>query len=124
MLQTSLPANIDLIVPVPAAPQRFRQRGYNPAQLLARELARELHLPLVDALAHLGNQRQVGAGRTQRLAQAEQAFAVAKSNPIVGARVLLVDDVVTTGATLSACAGALKAVGAKTVWAAVAVAKH
>lgn len=104
---------------VPTATSRYRQRGYDQSQLLARTLARKLKLPFVPLLSRSGQARQVGARRSQRLRQLEGAFRPRNTYTASGASVLLVDDIVTTGATLEAAARALKAAGAKTVNAAV-----
>jgi ComF family protein len=101
-----------LIVPVPTATSRQRQRGYDQARLLAREVARQVRLPCVDALARHSQAHQVGAGRQQRRQQLSGAFRVTRPRLVRGARVILVDDVVTTGATLEAAAAALRQAGA------------
>ena len=104
-----------LLVPVPTATSRVRQRGYDQAVLLARQLAQRRHLNCVRAVTHLSQSRQVGANRNQRLAQLKDVFVVTKPGLIKGMEVLVVDDVVTTGATLEAMARVLKQAGAKSV---------
>lgn len=117
------PAQFDLVVAVPAASSRYRARGYNQAELIAKALASKLALPYLRPLVRLGYARQLGQSRQKRIEQMNQAFA-AKPTPLVqNACILLVDDVLTTGATLNACATELKKAGAKSVWGAVA-AKH
>lgn len=103
-----------LVVPVPTSSKRVRQRGYDQAQLLARELAQRLDRHYLPCLIRVGQQHQVGASRYQRLAQLSGAFRVNK-NIVAGAHILLVDDVLTTGATLQAAARVMKAAGAKRV---------
>jgi ComF family protein len=104
-----------IIVPVPTAASRVRQRGYNQAALLARALARQARLPCVDCLARHGQAHQVGATRAERLRQLNGALRVTKQSVIKNAHIILVDDVVTTGATLEAAAAVLKAAGARHV---------
>ena len=101
------------VVPVPAAPMRRRRRGFDAAELLAGGLARRLDLPLLFALRRgRAAPRQLGAGRSQRRARGRLAVrSVAAVPPVV----LLVDDVHTTGATLGACAAALRDAGAECV---------
>jgi len=103
-----------LVVPVPTSSQRVRQRGYDQALVLARELARRSGRRYLPCLVRVGQQHQVGASRHQRVTQLSGAFRVNKSS-VSGAHILLVDDVLTTGATLQAAARVLKAAGAKRV---------
>jgi len=103
-----------LVVPVPTASKRVRQRGYDQAQVLARELAQLLGRRYLPCLTRTGQQHQVGASRHQRLVQLAGAFRVSTSG-VAGAHILLVDDVLTTGATLQAAARVLKDAGAKRV---------
>lgn len=103
------------IVPTPTASARARQRGYDQAVLLARELAKKRGLQYRQPLVRQSSVRQVGASRTMRQRQATQLFV---ARPVRG-RVLLVDDVCTTGATLQAAAAALKKAGATEVAAVV-----
>jgi ComF family protein len=103
----------DVIVPVPLHAVRRRERGFNQARLLAAEIARRLETPLDDGLVRARpTADQTGLDRAARLANVRRAFA---ATGLRGARVLLVDDVVTTGATLSAAAAALLDAGALSV---------
>jgi ComF family protein len=110
-----LPTRGSYLVPVPTATNRVRQRGYDQAKLLARELSRLTDLPYLDCLARSGQAHQVGASRTQRLKQLSKAYRVKKIALIRGADIILVDDVVTTGATLEAAAKVLRTAGARHV---------
>lgn len=92
------------LVPVPAHRARRRQRGFDPAALLARELARRTRLPVLAALVREDGPRDGQVGRTR---DARLAGPDVRLRRRVDAPVLLVDDVVTTGATLRACAAAL-----------------
>ncbi|MGE0506475.1 MAG: ComF family protein [Solirubrobacterales bacterium] len=99
------------VVAVPPAPSRLRRRGFDPAGELAAALAERLEAPLCGCLRRRGGGRQVGRRRAERLGAPPRIEAFAA----VPASVLLLDDVLTTGATLSACAQALRGAGAKRV---------
>lgn len=114
---------IDAITAVPASARRFRQRGYNQAQLIARQLARQVRLPYVETLGRIGHARQVGTTRRLRLTQAQGTMYARRAYRIRGQRLLVVDDVVTTGATMKEAGRVLKAAGAKYIWG-IAAAKH
>lgn len=113
-----LPENT-LVVHIPTATSRVRRRGYDQAALIARELARCSSLPYRPLLSRSGQHKQVGANRAQRKSQLEKAFHIRRPQAIRGKNVLLVDDVLTTGATLEAAANVLRQAGAKRVEAVV-----
>jgi ComF family protein len=102
------------LVPVPAHPKRQRRDGMNQAAWLANALGRSSRLPVVDVLARsAGSIPQVGLARRERLANARGSARPRRAPP--GGRLVLVDDVYTTGATLDACARALLAGGGEDV---------
>jgi ComF family protein len=105
-----------LIVPVPLGGGRIRQRGYNQAALIAQPLALALSIRYVphDLTRTRETLSQVGLTRSERIQNVKDAF-VANSRHVRDRDVLLVDDVATTGATLSACARALRLAGARGV---------
>lgn len=104
-----------LIVPVPTATSRVRQRGYDQASLIARELSMLSGLKYAKCLARVNQAHQVGSSRTQRIKQLSNAFRVTKPATIKDAHILLIDDVITTGATLESAAKTLRFHGAKRV---------
>ncbi len=104
-----------LVVPVPTATSRVRERGYDQALLLAREIARSRRLAWSRAVTRVSQTRQVGSSRQKRIAQLKNSFLVVQPDMVKGQDVLLVDDVVTTGATLEAVTLALRQAGAKSV---------
>jgi predicted amidophosphoribosyltransferase len=99
------------VVPVPPAPSRLRSRGFDPAGELSAALAMKLGTDLTPCLARRGPGHQVGRRRAERIAHAPLIESTAEAPRSV----LLVDDVLTTGATLTSCATALRAAGAKRV---------
>lgn len=116
MLAALAPTGEDIIfVPVPTATSRMRRRGYDQATLLARALARHTKTPYATALRRLGQHHQVGASRQQRITQLQSAYRCVRPSAVEGRHVVLIDDVLTTGATLEAAAKVIKAAGAKRV---------
>jgi ComF family protein len=107
----------DLIVPVPLHPARKREREFNQAEHLAAHLGRALTLPVnARALRRIERTRtQTKLTRTQRAANVRGAFALDDGADLEGARVIVLDDVLTTGATTSACARVLRRAGAADV---------
>jgi predicted amidophosphoribosyltransferase len=104
-----------LVTWIPTATARVRARGYDQSRQIARSLARQIGCPIAPLLARSGQQRQVGHSRAERLAQLQAAYRPVKPWLIDGKDILLVDDVFTTGATLSAAAEQLHAAGARSV---------
>jgi ComF family protein len=112
---------IDRVVPLPLHWRRRLARGYNQAERIARPLAGLLGLPFAAALVRRrATPPQSLLGREERLANLRQAFNVSRPAQVRGLRILLVDDVTTTGATLDAAARTLKKAGAAAVVALVA----
>ncbi len=106
----------DVVVPVPLHSSRYRERGYNQSELLAKELSHLLNLPLnTTTLCRIKKtETQAKLKAIERHSNVSQAFAC-RENSLAGQEVLLIDDVYTTGSTLEACAVALKASGVKVV---------
>ncbi len=111
-----------LLLPVPLHQNRRRSRGFNQAELIARAALKQLPAQFEFASAGLIRQRetisQVGLSRPERIENMRDAFCVRDAAGVRARQVLVVDDVMTTGTTLSECARVLKQAGAKKVWAA------
>jgi competence protein ComFC len=106
------------LVPVPLSAARFRHRGFNQADTIAKALAKHLALPVRHIIARSHQQQsQSQLGRQARLSNLHNAYLLTKLPP---RKVILVDDVMTTGTTLNHCAGILKSAGTAEVWAMVA----
>ncbi|MDP4278937.1 MAG: ComF family protein [Dehalococcoides mccartyi] len=114
--QNPIPA--DIVVPVPLHPSRLKYRGYNQSLLLARELCRRTGLKLDEHWLErsLSSAPQARTkSRAERLENVKNAF-IFKYPTTTAPRVIIIDDVATTGATLNACAATLKEAGALSVW--------
>ncbi len=103
---------IDLLVPVPLAPSRERQRGYNQCDMLAKGVSRVTSIPVSTGqlVRHVANPTQTRKGRMERWDNVQGIFSVTDVTPFSGRHILLIDDVITTGATLVSCMQALSAV--------------
>jgi ComF family protein len=101
--------SVDAIVPVPLHPRRERQRGYNQSDVFAAGLAQSMHIPWIKtALARkIHTDTQTRKGRLDRFGNVAEVFEVRRPNLLQDKHLLLVDDVMTTGATLEACANGL-----------------
>ena len=111
----------DLIVPVPLHPARQRERGFNQAELLAEALHRRSGIPVGDLLQRTRyTTTQTQFDRSERMENLRGAFRLRRSGDVRGLRMLLVDDVLTTGSTLSECACVLRRGGARSVYATTA----
>jgi ComF family protein len=118
MLSAALPRDraFDVVVPVPLHWRRLWQRGFNQSELLARATARRCGIPMWNAVRRLrATEAQAGLTNALRRRNVAGVFRVKPRVRVEGLRVLLVDDVMTTGATAGACAAALKRAGAKSV---------
>lgn len=113
--------SFDLLVPVPLHPARQRERGFNQAALLAEIVGKNRTIPCRMALERVRyTTTQTAFDRAERMENLHNAFRLRKKMNVRELRVLLIDDVLTTGATLSECARVLKKAGASVVYAATA----
>src|SRR6184192_4079073 len=114
-------SHFDVIVPVPLHPTRQRERGFNQAGLLAELLSAQTSIPCKPLLERTRyTTTQTALDRSERMENLHNAFRLRKNANVRGLRVLLVDDVLTTGSTLNECARVLKRAGAFSVHAATA----
>lgn len=113
-MKESIPYLDDVVlVPIPTATSRVRQRGFDHTRLISKHLSRSMNAPYLFALTRVGQTKQVGTKRGQRKAQLKGAFRASQS--LKGQHILLIDDVVTTGATLQEAARTCRKAGAKIV---------
>lgn len=119
-------APAEAIVTVPLHPKRMAERGYNQSTLLAKALTKELHLPIYShAIERIANTRPLHSlSAAERRASLQNAFVPgADIDKIAGKRVILLDDIITTGSTIDCCAQILKNGGARSIYA-LAVTGH
>ena len=104
----------DIIIPVPISKKRYKQRGYNQSAILAKDLARELKAEyLENILVKIkDNAAQSSLNQDEREANVQGAYKVVNKQKIFDKKILIIDDVFTTGATLNECSRVLKAAGA------------
>lgn len=104
---------IDAIVAIPLHPKRFKERGYNQSDFFAKGLSVSLNIPLytrsIERIRYTPS--QTTKNKIERMANLQGAFKVTEPNLLVGKHLLLVDDILTTGATLTSCTNALLAAG-------------
>ena len=111
----------DMIVPVPLHPAKQRERGFNQAAVLAQSLSARMQVPMRLALERVRfTKTQTAFDRAERMENLRNAFRLRPAADVRGLQVLLVDDVLTTGSTLSECARVLKRGGASAIYAATA----
>jgi ComF family protein len=111
-----LDEHFDAVTPVPLHWRKQWQRGFNQSDLLARAVARRRGIPVVRALGRMRfTQTQAGLSNTERRKNVAAAFRCRSAKTLAGKRILLIDDVMTTGSTAAACARALKQAGAARV---------
>lgn len=108
----------DLIIPIPLHKKRFKSRGYNQSALLAKELGNHLKIPTVEnCLQRIKNTKsQTQLDAEERQQNIKHAFRIKNEHHIRNARILLLDDLITTGVTANECAKVLKDAGAKEIF--------
>lgn len=113
-----------VITHLPTATHRQRIRGYDQSELVARAVAKQTGASYRRLLERIGQTRQVGSSRKQRIAQAQQMFRLDTKQDLTGTTIVVIDDILTTGASLEAAANVLRHSGVREVNAAVFAQKH
>ena len=108
---------VDILVPIPLHYTRLVKRKYNQSALLAKELSKLCHVPVdyTSVIKHKATKPQVAFSGKERIQNVKGVFSVKHQDKIKGKRVVLIDDVMTTGSTLTECALAINAAGVKSV---------
>lgn len=111
------PKSLDLLIPVPLHPKRLRERGFNQALLLVKELSRRTGIPYQKGLLQKKRPTvpQIDLSGTEREKGVKGSFHIQRKEEVEGKKILLVDDVFTTGATVNECSKVLLSAGAKRV---------
>lgn len=108
LLSNNFQKNWDQITPVPLHPLKQKRRGYNQSEQFANGLSESLGIPVITSLERvLFTETQTKKSRIERIANVSQVFAINESKPVNEKRILVVDDVMTTGATLVSCTNML-----------------
>ncbi|MDD3678753.1 MAG: ComF family protein [Patescibacteria group bacterium] len=109
--------DFDLITFTPLSRKRKNKRGYNQSEVLAKKISKKLKIPCEPLIEKRRETKpQVGLGRKERILNLKNAFFIKKRVNLTSKRIVIVDDVITTGSTLNECAFVLKNAGAKKVW--------
>lgn len=113
MLESDMFSEVDLVVPVPLHKKKLQQRGYNQVENFGREISAVLQIPYIDSalIKTSFSTTQTIKARLARWGNMEESFVLADPAAVSNRHVLLVDDIITTGATLEACATVLKEAG-------------
>lgn len=106
---------VQAIVPMPISQQRLIERGYNQALLLAEHLAKQLNVPIWQPILRQDQQHQKGLNRLERLSNIEQQFVIQAPSKVRYRRVLIVDDVITTGSSIQALQTKLQQLGCQQI---------
>jgi len=109
---------VHAIVPMPISTDRLIERGYNQSLLLAQSLSQTLGIPVWQPIQRLAQHSQKGLSRLERLEDIDQQFIATTSSSIIYRKVLIIDDVVTTGSSITALTQALQYIGCQQVYAA------
>lgn len=107
----------DALVPIPLHPARKRERGFNQAELLGLEISNQTGIPILKALKRKKNTKsQITLDPKERIANLQGAFIIRDKKMVINKRLILIDDVITTGATISSAAQVLQNAGVKEVY--------
>lgn len=112
LINSSLFSTVDMIIPVPLHPKKIRKRGYNQSEMFGAGLARGMNRPMITDILYRTafTETQTKKSREERWKNVETVFAVHHPEAYTGRHLLLVDDVITTGATMEACIHALETI--------------
>lgn len=117
LISTDFFNGVDMLIPVPLSFRRMRHRGYNQSTMLARGISQITGIPVCDNVLRrtVDNPTQTRRTRSERLDNVRGIFRVSDASRIRGKHIMLIDDVITTGATLTSCADALTYAGAECI---------
>lgn len=117
LLSLELP-KVSAIVPKPISTQRLAERGYNQSLVLAKHVAKQLHVPIWQPITRLKQHSQKGLSRLERIEDIHSQFQISSTTKVRYRRVLIIDDVVTTGSSIRALSQKLEELGCQKIYAA------
>ena len=112
MSETPVYKSIDTVIPVPLHPKRLRERGFNQVEKFGKEIAKNLDAEYIDSVLKKKsyNKKQSKHGRFSRWINTSETFDIQNASLLQNKHILIVDDIITTGATLEACINVLKSI--------------
>lgn len=117
LLSLKLP-KVSAIVPMPISTERLAERGYNQSLVLAKHVAKQLNVPIWQPISRLKQHSQKGLSRLERIEDIQSQFQISTASKICYRRVLIIDDVVTTGSSIRALSQKLEQLGCQKIYAA------
>ena len=117
LIQNGYEKEFDFLIPVPLHKSKKRRRGYNQSEMIAKGIGEVLHIPYSDSIVMrvTATNTQTKKSKIERWENVSLAFRVVDGQSVLGKRILVIDDVITTGATIEACAKSLLEAGAAEV---------
>jgi ComF family protein len=123
LLSLNLP-KVSAVVPMPISTERLAERGYNQSLLLAKQVAKQMNIPIWQPVIRLKQHSQKGLSRLERIEDIQSQFQLSTTSKIRYRRVLIIDDVVTTGSSIRALTQKLEELGCQKIYAACLAGAH
>jgi ComF family protein len=115
---------VSAVVPMPISTERLAERGYNQSLLLAKQVAKQMNIPIWQPVIRLKQHSQKGLSRLERIEDIQSQFQISTTSKLRYRRVLIIDDVVTTGSSIRALTQKLEELGCQKIYAACLAGAH